>query len=65
MSTHKEMKDGQRVRVLLHGDYQWRNGTVIRARKEWVELDADDPIAPMIADEGSIKEWEPLPVIGA
>ncbi len=53
----KEMVNGMRVLVLLGGDSEWRSGVVIDAGREWVEIDATDPIAPFIADNSSIVEW--------
>ena len=51
------MRDGQRVRVKLHGDDEWFTGTVIKARKMWVEL--EDYGSKFIADESNIIEWRP------
>lgn len=47
------MTDGERVEVLLGGDDEWYAGTVIKARKMWVQLDDDRAIA----DEGNIRQW--------
>lgn len=55
-----EMHDGDRVEVKLAGDDSWYRGTVIKARKMWVEL--DDYGRPMIADESNIVEWHPQQV---
>lgn len=54
------MKDGMRVQVRLIGEDAniWHNGVVIKARKKWVELDADDKLSPFIADENTIVEWK-------
>lgn len=53
-----EMQGGQIVQVKLHSDETWYTGTVIKARKMWVEL--SDYGRPMIADEGNIAEWRPV-----
>lgn len=53
-----EMENDQRVEVLLHGDDTWYTGTVIKARKQWVQLEGS-PGGAFIADECSIKEWRP------
>lgn len=48
------MRDGERVRFREHSTTDWNEGTVIKARKMWVECDDG-----YIADENSIAEWEP------
>ena len=55
------MQDGQRVLVRLGGEERgvWHRGVVIKARKMWVQIDAEDELAPMIADECSIVDWKP------
>jgi len=50
-----QMKDRQKVKVLLASDERWYSGIVIKARKEWVEL--SDYYYPFIADESNIVEW--------
>lgn len=55
MTSALEMKDGERVEVKLSGDDEWYCGTVIKARKMWVEL--SNYHRPMIADENNIVEW--------
>ena len=60
MEHTNDMENGMRVLVRLAGeepDY-WHSGTVIKARKQWVEFDAEDPGAPFIADECCIVEWK-------
>lgn len=54
-----DMTNGMRVEVQLHGEEsdEWHLGTVVKARKQWVEFDAADPLAPFIADESSIAAW--------
>lgn len=54
-----EMIDGQIVEVRLAGDEGevWHKGAVIKARKQWVEFDPADSLAPFIADESNIVEW--------
>lgn len=49
----KKMKNGESVLIRLSSedDDVWHSGTVIKARKEWVELDKTDRLAPFIADE--------------
>lgn len=51
------MKDGMIVKVRLAGDDLWHFGTVIKARKQWVEFNDDDEMAPFIADESNIVDW--------
>ena len=57
-----EMLDGMRVKVRLYGEESetWHIGTVIKERKQWVEIDATDPLAPFIADESCISHWESM-----
>lgn len=45
----------------LSGSDDWHTGVVIKARKEWVELDSDSYLAPHITGENEIVEWEPIP----
>jgi hypothetical protein len=56
----KEMQEGQRVEVLIDGD--WHRGTVLdRPRKLWVKIDDDGSLlAGDIADETNIKDWREL-----
>jgi hypothetical protein len=60
-SDDDEMRDGQRVEVRLHGHEppEWLAGTVIKARKQWVQMDAPGSGVPHVADENSISEWRP------
>lgn len=62
METDREMHDGLRVAVRLHGDDRWFHGVVVRARKQWVELsdfvDSSGKAVPFIADENNIAEWK-------
>lgn len=58
------MTEGQIVEVRLHGDQTWYQGTVINARKMWVEIegfpDANGQIVDggkRVMDESSIAEW--------
>lgn len=54
----REIQDGQRVEVRLHGDEEWYPGTVIKARKQWVQLDPERyPDGEFVTDEGQIAEW--------
>jgi len=46
--------DGDRVEVKLGGCDEWFKGTVIRARKQEIELDQHEYIYPKIADETNI-----------
>jgi hypothetical protein len=56
----KEMQEGQRVEVLIGGE--WYKGTALdRPRKLWVKLDDDQPfLGGDIVDENNIQEWKPL-----
>lgn len=56
----EEMRDGAAVMVRLGGEEAgvWHRGTVVRARKQWVQLDDADEFAPFIADECNIVEWK-------
>jgi hypothetical protein len=64
MSTTRDMIDGERVEVQRSGDDEWYAGTVIRAHKMWVEMDAYNagrgPEPGHIADENDIWDWRPL-----
>lgn len=52
-----KIENGSRVSVLLAGDpFSYHNGTVINARKQWVELDKDSFLHPFIADESNISQ---------
>lgn len=54
--SDKEMKDGMQVQVMLAGEVspKWYKGTVVKARKMWVELEDES-----IADENNIIDWKP------
>ena len=53
------MRDGDRVLIKLYGDDALYSGTVIKARKQWVELDSNDVLGcGFIADENNIERWE-------
>lgn len=56
----KIMVNDQRVKVLLHGDEQWYNGTVTKARKMWITIDEEENPWGICADEHNIRDWEPL-----
>lgn len=58
-----EMVNGARVEVRLHGDDDWYAGEVIKARKQWVQLDhyPFSKSGEFIADENSIAEWREAP----
>lgn len=64
MSTTRDMIDGERVEVQRCGDDEWYVGTVIKARKMWVEMDAYDagrgPEPGHIAAEQDIWDWRPI-----
>lgn len=49
------MIDGSQVKFKLHTDPNWYFGTVINARKMWVERSDG-----FVADEASISEWARL-----
>jgi hypothetical protein len=58
--NNKEMKDGQRVQVRLYGDEDWYTGVVIKARKQWVQIENwPHDSRGFIADECNIVEWRP------
>lgn len=50
----QQISDGDRVEVKLGGCDEWFKGTVIRARKQEVELDPHEYTYPKIADETNI-----------
>jgi len=52
--TIRPLRDGDRVKVKLGGCDEWFTGTVIRARKQEVELDPHEYTYPKIADETNI-----------
>jgi sRNA-binding protein len=52
--TIRPLRDGDRVKVKLGGCDEWFKGTVIRARKQEVELDPHEYTYPKIADETNI-----------
>ena len=54
------MTEGADVLIRLGGETGdvWHRGTVLVARKQWVQLSDDDELSPMIADECSIVEWK-------
>lgn len=57
-SPNREMKEGERVEVRLHGDERWYPGVALdRPRKMWVQLDPKVYGGEFIADEGCIAEW--------
>ena len=60
-----EMTDGMRVMVKLKSfkkppedEFEWFEGTVVRQRKQWVELDSE-PHKPVV-DENEILEWHEI-----
>lgn len=55
MLRKNDMEADAQVEVRLHGDDRWYHGTVIKARKQWVQL--SNYKGPMIADENNIAEW--------